>query len=87
MTKLLRYADLKDRQIVKSRAPLKNLIEKYGFPPGRMLGPNTRAWDEQTEIAAWLDLLPARSPVRPRRGAAKVGKGRPRKAAPEAIAS
>ena len=39
MTKLLRYADLNDRQIVKSRAQLKNLIEKYGFPPGRMLGP------------------------------------------------
>ena len=85
MTKLLRYADLKDRQIVKSRAQLKNLIEKYGFPPGRMLGPNTRVWDEETEIAAWLDSRPVAGP--PPRGIAKVGKGRPRKAAPEAVAS
>jgi hypothetical protein len=85
MTKLLRYADLKDRQIVKSRAQLKNLIEKYGFPPGRMLGPNTRVWGEETEIAAWLDSRPIAGP--PPRGAAKAGKGRPRKAAPEAVAS
>ena len=81
----LRFRDLKERRIVNSWPQLRHLIEKHGFPPGRMFGPNTRAWDEETEIEPWLENRPTAGP--PRRGAAKVGKGRPRKAASEAVAS
>ena len=82
--KLLRFADLEERGIATSRAQLKNLIEKCEFPAGFMLAPNSRAWFED-EIASWLDTRPIAGP--PPRGAAKAGKGRPRKAASEAVAS
>ena len=55
---LLRFRDLKDRRIVGNHVTLKRWIEREGFPPGRMLGPNTRVWRE-SEIDAWLDLRPA----------------------------
>ena len=38
MSKWLRFRDLKARQIVDSWPQLRNLIEKYDFPRGRMLG-------------------------------------------------
>ena len=43
---LLRFADLKQRQIVFNHVTLKRWIEREGFPPGCMLGPNTRVWRE-----------------------------------------
>ena len=55
---LLRFRDLKDRRIVGNHVTLKRWIEREGFPPGRMLGPNTRVWRE-SEIDAWLDSRPA----------------------------
>ena len=54
---LVRFADLKARKIVNNRATLANWISSEGFPPGRMLGPNTRAWTEQ-EINDWLAARP-----------------------------
>ena len=54
---LLRFRDLKARSIVTNHVTLKRWIEREGFPPGRMLGPNTRAWHE-SEIDAWLDSRP-----------------------------
>ena len=53
----LRFADLKRMQIVSNHVTLKRWIEREGFPPGRMLGPNTRVWRE-SEIEAWLDSRP-----------------------------
>ena len=70
MTKKLRFRDLQKRQIVGSWAQLRNLVEKYGFPPGRMLSPNCRIWDEEDEIAPWLESRPTTGPEP--RGAAKV---------------
>jgi hypothetical protein len=81
MITLLRFPDLKERRIVDSWAQLGNLIRKQGFPPGRMLGVNTRVWTE-AEIDDWLESRPVAGP--PPRGAAKAGRGRPRKRAPEA---
>jgi hypothetical protein len=56
-TTYLRFADLKARGIVGNWATLKRRIERDGFPPGRMLGPNTRAWPED-EIERWLASRP-----------------------------
>jgi predicted DNA-binding transcriptional regulator AlpA len=82
MIKLLRFPDLQEHGIVDSWAQLGNLIRKQGFPQGRMIGLNSRAWTE-TEVADWLASRPTAGP--PPRGAAKAGRGRPRKAAkPEA---
>jgi hypothetical protein len=69
----LRFKDLRERGTVKSRAELKWLQENCGFPLGRMLGPNTRAWDEKTEIEPWEASRPTatkpvpKSPGRPRK--------------------
>jgi hypothetical protein len=78
MTKKLRFHDLQKRQIVNSWAQLSNLIKKHNFPPGHMLGPNTRVWDEEDEIEPWFASRPVAGPQP--RGAAK---GRQRKAADE----
>jgi hypothetical protein len=79
MGKRLRFRDLKDRGIVNNRVTLKNWIEKLGFPPGQLTGPNTRTWDEDTEIKPWL----ASRPTEPKTIPQVEGKrrGRPRKAA------
>ena len=64
MTTLLRFADLKSRGIVRNWATLKNWIEREGFPVGRKLGPNTRAWTDQ-EVADWLNNRPTdKAPLR-----------------------
>jgi hypothetical protein len=80
MPKWLRYSDLVQRGTVNNRPQLKNLQENYGFPRGRLLGPNTRVWDEKTEVEPWEASRPtAPKPVHP----LKPGKrrGRPRKSA------
>jgi predicted DNA-binding transcriptional regulator AlpA len=77
MSRWLRFADLKARGIVKSWAMLRRRIERDDFPPGRMLGPNIRAWSEDDEINPWLKSRPTVGPAP--RGAAKTRRGRPRK--------
>ena len=74
-SQFVRFRDLKARGIADSWAQLDNLINKYGFPPGRMLGPATRVWDLEEEIEPWLAARPMAGP--PPRGAAKVAKARP----------
>ena len=54
---LLRFADLKARGIVGSYPQLKRLQQLHGFPLGRMLSPNTRAWTE-AEIDEWFQKRP-----------------------------
>jgi predicted DNA-binding transcriptional regulator AlpA len=51
--KLIRYPDLVERGVVASRMTLWRLIREYGFPPGMLVTPNARAWDE-AEVDAWL---------------------------------
>jgi predicted DNA-binding transcriptional regulator AlpA len=72
-TKLIRFCDLQERGIVNSWALLRRWIDRDGFPPGRMLGPNTRAWTE-VEVEAWIKSRPTAGPAP--RGAAKTRRGR-----------
>jgi predicted DNA-binding transcriptional regulator AlpA len=57
VVRYLRYSDLVERGLVNSRASLRNRVLKFGFPPGRLIGPNTRAWTE-TEIDAHMASRP-----------------------------
>jgi predicted DNA-binding transcriptional regulator AlpA len=66
---LLRFPNLKQKNIVKSWPQLKRLQDRYNFPKGRMIGPNTRAWTDQ-EIDEWVASCPVEGP--PPRGAAKA---------------
>jgi hypothetical protein len=74
--RFLRFNDLRNRGIVNSRSHLKGLQDNYGFPLGRLIGPNVRAWEEETEINPWLASRPTapkptpKSPGRPRKKAA-----------------
>lgn len=70
MTILLRFADLQERGIVNSWPQLKRLQQDHDFPPGRMLSPNIRAWDED-EIDAWWKSRPAEND-RPLQGASRI---------------
>jgi predicted DNA-binding transcriptional regulator AlpA len=57
MTRLLRFNDLRDRQIVNNRTTLYRWIARDNFPRGRLIGPNTRIWTEE-EINSWLQARP-----------------------------
>jgi predicted DNA-binding transcriptional regulator AlpA len=57
MTTYLRFSDLQERGIVKHWLTLRRWIEREGFPPGILLGPNTRAWPE-TDVERWLESRP-----------------------------
>ena len=85
MGKRLRYRDLKECGIVRNRVTLANWIRKLGFPPGQLTGPNTRTWDEDTEILPWLEGRPTGPkealPLKP-----GSRRGRPRKERHEAEA-
>ena len=52
-SKLLHFRDLKSRGIVANQTTLRRWIRKIHFPPGFMMGVNTRVWTEE-EIEAWL---------------------------------
>ena len=56
--KYLRFADLVERGIVNNRTTLSRWIKNYGFPPGVLIGPNTRAWTDD-EIEAWQEAKAA----------------------------
>ena len=50
----LRFRDLKDRGLVRNRTTLGRWIRDRGFPPGTMIGLNTRVWTAE-EIDKWVD--------------------------------
>ena len=64
----IRFDELKARGIADSWAQLASLQKHQGFPPGRLLSPQVRAWTEQ-EVADWLDNRP--TDKAPPRGVAK----------------
>jgi predicted DNA-binding transcriptional regulator AlpA len=71
--KWIRYSDLVAKGIVNSRMTLKRLIDLQDFPPGVLIRPNARAWDEAI-VDAWVASRPAarKPPTRkadPRSGA------------------
>ncbi len=57
---LLRFKHLKERRVVNNRATLGRWIKDQGFPPGFLLGPNSRAWTEDS-VDAWLKERAARA--------------------------
>jgi predicted DNA-binding transcriptional regulator AlpA len=61
MTRLLRFKDLQAGGIINSWPMLKRRIAKDGFPPGRMVGPNTRCWIE-AEVDEWIASRPTAGP-------------------------
>jgi len=63
LTKWLRFADLRERGIIPSWPMLRRRVALDGFPPGRKLGPNTRAWSED-EVETWLSSRPLARPAR-----------------------
>jgi hypothetical protein len=83
MTKLLRFRDLQERGIIPNWPTLRARIDRDGFPRGRMIGPNSRAWTE-SEVDAWIKSRPTAGPAP--RGAAKTRRRRPRKAEAQAEA-
>lgn len=60
----LRFRDLKARGIVSNWVTLANWIQREGFPPGKLAGPNTRLWDEP-DVAAWLNSRPTKTKPAP----------------------
>jgi predicted DNA-binding transcriptional regulator AlpA len=56
--KWIRYNDLVAKGIVNSRMTLKRLIDSQDFPPGVLITPNARAWDEAA-VDAWTAARPA----------------------------
>jgi len=55
--KLIRYDDLVAKGVVNSRMTLKRIIDIHGFPPGVLITPNARAWNED-EVDAWIAARP-----------------------------
>ncbi len=61
---MLRFADLEKNGIVTNRQTLSNWIEQEGFPPGRLIGPNTRVWTLE-EVSEWIASRPTAPKVTP----------------------
>jgi hypothetical protein len=57
LTTFVRFRDLVDTNIVRNWPTLLRLIDEESFPPGVMLGRNTRAWTLD-EVEAWLATRP-----------------------------
>jgi hypothetical protein len=73
------FGYLKAEGIVRSRAALKGLIEKHDFPPGRLVGPNSRKWTDE-EIVGYLASRPTGpkpAPPPPGHGKAHQSPGQP----------
>jgi predicted DNA-binding transcriptional regulator AlpA len=56
----LRFKDLQRLNVVKSWPQLRYMQDQYGFPEGKLLGANTRAWPS-SEVKEWLDSRPTAS--------------------------
>jgi predicted DNA-binding transcriptional regulator AlpA len=55
--KYLRFIHLKQMGLVDNWTTLLRWIEEQGFPAGRHLGPNVRAWTED-EVQMWIASRP-----------------------------
>jgi len=61
--RLLRFSDLRDQHIVRTRTTLNQWIDGRGFPPGRIIG-KYRVWTED-EVMAWIEAQPTcKTPLR-----------------------
>jgi predicted DNA-binding transcriptional regulator AlpA len=50
---LLKFKDLKAKNIVTNWTTLQRWIDEGHFPPGIKIGPHTRAWTD-TSVAEWF---------------------------------
>jgi hypothetical protein len=53
LTKVLRFADLKELGIVRNWPSVRRLIDNHGFPPGYYIL-SARVWDADA-VEAWLE--------------------------------
>jgi predicted DNA-binding transcriptional regulator AlpA len=56
--KWIRYNDLVAKGVFNSRMTLKRAIDDQDFPPGVLITPNARVWDE-AEVDAWIAARPS----------------------------
>jgi predicted DNA-binding transcriptional regulator AlpA len=68
---LIRYDDLVAKVVVHSRMTLKRIIDIHGFPPGVLITPNARAWNEE-DVDAWIAARPAARKTSMRKSAAQA---------------
>jgi predicted DNA-binding transcriptional regulator AlpA len=61
-SRLIRFRDLRERNVVTNWPTLLRLIQREKFPPGMRLGAQTRAWRED-EVEGWLDSRRIPSPA------------------------
>ena len=61
----VRYRDLKAAGLVANWPTLLRMIDEEGFPEGRLLSPNVRAW-MLDEVERWLETRPTARKVIPR---------------------
>jgi hypothetical protein len=61
---LYRFDDLVAAGFVENRTTLLRLIDEQGFPPGMMIGGNTRAW-RVADVEDWLAARPTARKVLP----------------------
>ena len=54
-----RFSDLVALGIIRNRVTLARWVRDRGFPPGRLIGPNTRVYD-RGDVEAWLAARPSR---------------------------
>jgi predicted DNA-binding transcriptional regulator AlpA len=78
--KQLRVKDLQQRGIAASHQAVRHLQLHENFPPGRLLGPNTRVWSVD-EVNAWLATRPTEVSEQARRRARRSIEARSAKAA------
>jgi predicted DNA-binding transcriptional regulator AlpA len=57
LPRFVRFRDLRESGIAETLQTVKHLQKEQGFPLGRLLGPNTRAWTVE-EVKAWLASRP-----------------------------
>lgn len=56
----LRFPDLVAHGVVRSKMTLHRMIRDHGFPAGRLITPNCRAWTEK-EVDDWLASRPSKA--------------------------
>jgi predicted DNA-binding transcriptional regulator AlpA len=67
LPQFVRFRDLRTSGICDNWQQLFRLIEDHGFPAGRLISPNCRAWTVD-EVTSWIASRPTeRKVVKPRR--------------------
>jgi len=69
LPELASFNDMRRANVVKNRVTLARWIANQGFPPGFLIGPNSRRWDKAS-IIEFVNSRPRfRTPTAPQRAA------------------